>query len=280
MGSLAADTEFLISDTAGHFLNGTFGWAGIVALDMTDGGPAFPLASMGARVKYAPNDKLTMLAAIFNGSPATPGADPQYDNRHGTSFRFGDGALLMAEAQYKYTLGLEGTFKLGGWKQTNDDFQDYRVVPASQVKGDYGLYFIVDQQIWKGADDKSVNAFVRFSGSPERENFMDTYVDTGVVFSGFVPGRSKDTFGAAFGHGHVSDDFSAANPTTSANGDVFQTYESVLEINYAAYIRPGFTITPDFQYFWNPGGHVALSDTSTEIIDHAAVFGARTRISY
>jgi porin len=280
MGSLAADTEFFLSDTAGHFLNGTFGWAGIFALDQTGGGPAYPLASLGARVAYAPNDKLTILAAIFNGSPANPDADdPQQANRHGTEFRLGDGALLMAEAQYKYKLGLEGTLKVGGWKQTNDDFHDYRA-GIDNVRGNYGMYFIVDQQIWKGADDKSINAFVRYSGSPERKNQMDDYVDTGIVFSGFVPGRAKDSFGAAFGYGHISDDFSAASPTGPLGGEVFPTYESVLEVNYTAQIAPGFVIIPDFQYFWNPGGKVAESDTSSRVIDHAAVFGARTKISY
>ena len=34
-------------------------------------------------------------------------------------------------------------------------------------------------------------------------------------------------------------------------------YEALLEVSYTAQIVPGLTIQPDFQYFWNPGGHAA-----------------------
>ena len=36
IGQLAADDEFFTSDTAGRLLNGTFGWAGILAANMTN----------------------------------------------------------------------------------------------------------------------------------------------------------------------------------------------------------------------------------------------------
>jgi porin len=71
-GSLAADSEFFISDTAALFLNTTFGWPGATAANMAAGGPAYPLTSLGVRVQYAPTDNLTILAAVFNGSPADP----------------------------------------------------------------------------------------------------------------------------------------------------------------------------------------------------------------
>ena len=150
LGAIAADTEFFISETAGGFLNGTFGWAGIVASNMVQGGPAYPLTSMGVRVQFAPTENLTILAAVFNGSPANPFADdPQRDNRHGTDFRFGDGELLLVEGLFKYDVGLPGTIKLGGWRQFNDDgeYVDFRT--GDTVSGSHGLYAIVDQQVWK-----------------------------------------------------------------------------------------------------------------------------------
>ena len=147
LGALAADTEFFISDTAGAFLNGTFGWAGIVASDMVQGGPAYPLTSMGARVQFDPTENMSLLAAIYNGSPANPFAeDPQADNRHGTDFRFGDSALLIVEGQFRYDVGLPGVVKIGGWKQFNDDVYVDQLTDAP-VDGSHGLYAIVDQQI-------------------------------------------------------------------------------------------------------------------------------------
>ena len=85
------------------FINGTFGWPGATAANMAAGGPGYPLTSLGVRVRYAPTDNLTILAAVFNGSPADPFAeDPQADNRYGTEFRLQDPPLLMVEGQFKY----------------------------------------------------------------------------------------------------------------------------------------------------------------------------------
>ncbi len=51
VGQLAADDEFIVSPTAGGLVNGTFGWAGVLAANMLNGGPAYPLATPGVRVQ-------------------------------------------------------------------------------------------------------------------------------------------------------------------------------------------------------------------------------------
>lgn len=271
LGSIAADTIFFISDTAAVFLNGTFGWPGILASNTIQGGPGYPLASMGAVVTYTPNDNLTLIGAVFNGSPADPFAeDPQKANNNGTDFRFGDGELMLLEAAYKYEFsGLGGTAKIGGWQQLNAPKGIYRDFRSNAlVNSDYGIYGIVDQTIWKQGDDQNVTVFGRVSGSPTNRSVMDFYFDTGILFTGFVPGRAKDTFGAAFGYGQISEDLLHSTDT----GGFSATHESVLELNYVAQIKNGITLAPDFQYFWNPG---AVAE-----VDHAAVWGARLRMSY
>lgn len=267
-GSIAADTIFFISDTAAVFLNGTFGWAGIIASDTIQGGPAYPLTSMGAVATFTPNDNLTLIGAVFNGSPADPlASNAQKDNNNGTEFRFGDGELLLVEGAYKYDVGLPGTVKVGGWKQLNAPQGVYRdFTTGAGVNSDYGIYGIIDQQIWKGGEDKGVNVFGRISGSPTDRSPMDFYFDTGILFSGFVPGRAKDTFGAAFGYGQTSEDRVNTDPST------LKTFQSVLELNYVAQIRNGVSLAPDFQYFWQPG--------AVAQVDHAAVWGARLKVSY
>jgi porin len=282
IGSLAADSEFFISENAALFLNGTFGWAAATAANMAAGGPGYPLASLGVRVQYAPTDNLTILAAVFNGSPADPFAeDPQADNRHGVEFRLEDAPLMMIEGQFKYNLaGLPGTVKLGGWKQFNHYAPEF--LNPAQLETDHGLYGIIDQQIWKGSDDKVVSVFARVAGSPEAQSLIDAYVDTGIVFTGFVPGRTNDSFGAAFGYGNISGDLARAqsDPGSEFASNVISDYESVLELNYIAQIRPGFSIVPDFQYIWNPGGRIGSDADNTKPIQDAAVFGVRTNISY
>ncbi|MEQ1652313.1 MAG: carbohydrate porin, partial [Hyphomicrobium sp.] len=278
LGAIAADTEFFASDSAGGFLNGTFGWAGILASNMVHGGPAYPLTAIGARVQFAPTDDLTILAAVFNGSPANPLADdPQQDNKRGTDFRFGDGALAIIEGQFRYDVGLAGMVKLGGWRQFNSDvYAD--LLTGAPARGGSGLYAIVDQQIWKNGEDQGVSVFGRVSGSPDRQNPMDFYFDAGIVFAGLVPGRAKDSFGAAFGYGEISSRLIASE--IAGGQAITSDYESVLEINYTANIMPGVTIIPDFQYIWNPGGRVENPDTPGKAVEDATVFGVRAKVSY
>src|SRR3954452_13674252 len=72
VGQLAADTEFLVSQYSTLFVNATFGWPAITGINLPSGGPAYPLATPAARVKWSPTDEVAFLAAIFNGDPAGP----------------------------------------------------------------------------------------------------------------------------------------------------------------------------------------------------------------
>lgn len=57
-------------------------------------------------------------------------------------------------------------------------------------------------------------------------------------------------------------------------------YEAVIEINYTAKIMTGWTITPDFQYIWHPGGGVEDENRTGERVEDAVVVGVRTNLSF
>ena len=52
-----------------------------------------------------------------------------------------------------------------------------------------------------------------------------------------------------------------------------------LEITYQIVLAPWWSLQPDFQYIWNPGGNVP-DDTGTRPIKDATVLGVRTTISF
>ncbi len=89
-GQLAADDEFLTSETASGLINGTFGWFGLAAANIRSGGPAYPLATPGMRAKIQANENLALLGAVFSGDPAGRNCtiDPQRCNFYGTRFSF------------------------------------------------------------------------------------------------------------------------------------------------------------------------------------------------
>ncbi|OWT66348.1 carbohydrate porin [Candidimonas nitroreducens] len=303
LGQLAADDEFLTSDTAGGLINGTFGWAGLMAANMTNGGPAYPLATPGVRLKFQANDQVSALVGVFNGDPAGKDCDddPQKCNRHGTKFPLDGGTLLMGELQYranqaKDATGLPGTYKLGAWYSDNK-FADQRygldaagatvsladpsLDSAKNHRGDWGLYGVADQMIWRG-HDSSVNAFVRGGFSPSNRNLISYYVDGGLGWKGPFAGRPDDTLTFGVAYAKISDDaVNADRDALAISGPPYavRSSETVLELNYTAHITPWWTIQPDLQYIMHPNGG-QNPDDPTQGLNHAFVVGLRTTIAF
>ncbi len=305
IGQLAGDDEFLTSETAGGLINGTFGWAGILAANMTNGGPAYPLATPGVRLQLEPMDRLTILSAVFSGDPAGRGCmdDAQDCNEHGTTFSFRGGALWMGEAQYavnteENAAWLPGVYKLGGWYATTDvedqrlgiDSATGRVVsladPSMPVplkhQDNWGIYAVADQMIWRNGE-RSVNLFVRGGGSPSDRNLLSFYVDGGVGYKGLFAGRPNDTLSFGVAHAKISGD--AANldrDTLAASGPPYpiRNHETAFELSYIAQIAPWWTIQPDLQYIVHPGGNVPHPDNPASDVGDAFVIGVRSTITF
>jgi porin len=125
VGQIALDDEFYVSQHSSNFVNSTFGCPDLLAVDLPSGGPCYPFATPGARLRAALTPDLTFSGAAFNGNPAPPGpGDPQVRNSNGTNFLIGEGGfLVMAELAHSFgqeptgSSGLSG-IKLGGWYHT------------------------------------------------------------------------------------------------------------------------------------------------------------------
>ena len=151
--------------------------------------------------------------------------------------------------------------------------------PGRPLDNDWGLYAIIDQLIWRlpGSEDpKGVGVFARFIGAPEDRNLVDFYFDGGFTFSGMIRARPDDSFAIGFAYTGISDQVKAFD--IDSGSPVGRNYEALLEICYTMQLTTGWTIQPDFQYFWQPGGKV--TNDAGRVIENAAVFGARTAISF
>jgi porin len=310
IGQLAADDEFITSDTAGGLINGTFGWFALTANNLPSGGPAYPLATPGVRLQGQPTAGLTLRGAVFSGDPAGhPGDnDPQRVNNSGTTFSFEGGAFWIGEAELAVnkekdgpTLagGLPGVYKLGFWHHTGR-FADQAVDenglsladPASSGvprthRGDWGVYAVADQAVWRepGTEDQGANVFLRLGGTPSDRNSIDLYVDGGVGWKGLIPSRDADvlTLGIAFARVSTdARDLDRQSRTFSGVDSPLRSHEAVIELSYAAEIVPGLTVQPDLQYIFNPGGHVAdpSDPTGVKAVEDALVLGVRTSITF
>ena len=304
-GQLAADSEFMTAKYTEVFTNASLGWPAGLSLNLPSGGPSPPLAAVGARLRAELTDSLTMLGAVFNGDSAGPGPDdPQLRNRYGVNFRINDPPLVVGESQFiwngqKGDPGLDGKFKLGGWRHFGS-FGDQRLDgagvsladPASTgtpglLHGDFGFYGVAEQKLYRvGTDeDRGIGVFARASYSPPDRNLIDYYADSGVEIVGFSDGRPKDKFGIAAAYAHVS-------PRARALDLEFQKWstspwpvrrsEGLITAVYQYEVRAGWTLQPNFQFIVHPGGGATnpLSGLPGKTLKNAEVFGVRTVVKF
>jgi porin len=303
VGQQSLDQEFMVSQYAGAFMNATFGWSALPSTDLPAGGPAYPLSSLGVRVRTTPSDNWTVLAGVFDGNPAGNGVgDPQQLNAHGTNFNLHDGALFIGEVQYALNpapsdpaapkpSGLPGTYKLGFWYNTQS-FADRgfdttglslanrasNAVPQNH-RGDYSFYAVADQMVWRPSADspQSVGVFARIMGAPG-----DLGINAGVTLKAPFKSRDNDVVGLAVGYAQIG---SHAQDLASATAAYTPGYpsrgsETVAEATYQYQVTPWWQLQADFQYVFSPGGGIPNPDNPSQRVGNEAVVGVRTNIVF
>ena len=176
---------------------------------------------------------------------------------------------MMAEGSYTYNQDgrLPGTVKIGGWNHFGT-FHDQRFnsggMPVAvtfnsgrPIDGDWAIYGIIDQLVWRvldSKDPKGIGVFGRVIGAPTDQNLVDFYADGGLTFSGMIPRRPNDTLGIGSAYTGISSE--AHGFDLNSGLPVARTNEVLAEICYTAQLKPGWTLQPDFQYIWRPGGGV------------------------
>ncbi|HEY0412628.1 MAG TPA: carbohydrate porin [Allosphingosinicella sp.] len=288
IGQFTAGQEFAISDTASLFVNSTFGWPGSFAADQPSGGPAYPLAAPGVRIAFAPDARTDLRLALFAGDPAGPGmGDPQRRDRHGLNgLRLAGKPFLIGEAQ-RSPGGAHPTMTMraGFWLHF-DRFADPRFDIAGRSlaspgagaalrhRGNAGVYGIVDAALWRGA-----KGFLRASFSPADRNTVDLYADGGVAVSGPVPGRPADTVGIGLAVARISPalrglarDLRGLTGATGRGPD----FEAVAELSYQVRLGDGFSLQPNVQIVFHPGGRQPTPLGRGAATPDALIVGMRT----
>ena len=313
VGQQSLDQEFIGSQYSGLFINTMMGWPLIPSVDLYAGGPAYPLSSLGVRVRAQPVSNVTMLAGVFDDNP--PGGSFYDDSQTrgaeqaGTKFNVNTGALIFGELQYAINQpamgeldrgntrrGLPGVYKIGGWFDTGR-FPDQRLdntglsladpnstgIPRYR-KNNYSIYGVFDQMIWRPEPDEaqSVGIFARLMGSPGDRNLVSFSVNGGIELKAPFEGRDNDTVGLGFGVAKLSpsaikldqDQNSFGTPTPVRSSETF------VELTYQYAVAPWWQVQPDFQYVWTPGGGVTNPLVPAKRIGNEAIFGVRTSVVF
>ncbi|MBB6250668.1 carbohydrate porin [Nitrospirillum iridis] len=298
LGQLAADDEFVTSRGAALFVNGTFGWQAITGADLPGGGPAFPLATPGARVQVSATPDLSILGAVFSGNPAgTAVGEAQAQDASGTTFSFSGDVLAIAELQYQPLGEGEGqapSLKLGAWFHGGPFNDEHRAadgvtladprssgVPATR-NNDWGVYGVADVPLWHPGEkpDGGLSAFLRLAGAPADRNLIAFYADGGLTWKGVLPGRADDTLGLAAAYARIGSAAAGLDQDYLRYGRPYypvRDHELLVELSYQAVVAGWATVQPDVQYVIHPGGNVLLPGRTTPVGD-GLVLGVRTSV--
>jgi porin len=285
IGQLAADSDFAASDTAGLFVNSTFGWPGLMGTNLPSGGPAYPNPTPGVHALVAFSKEWSFQAGLYTGDPA----GENDVNEHNLGFPLDDGAFAIGELTYATKTGLgglPGTYKVGAWYNSLE-FEDLRSGLIDR-DGDYAVYGIVDQTLWRegGGDlkdpspaERSLSAFARLVLAPQQDrNLIDLYLDGGFNLKGLIPGRADDVFGIAAAYARISRD---ARRADRADGTVpVRSSEIVMEASYKAELTPWLHLQPFAQYVVRPSGGDPRPADPSRRIRNATVLGFRTQIDF
>jgi porin len=306
IGQIALDDEFYISQYAANFINSTFGCPDLLAADLPSGGPCYPFAVPGVRLRVAPTSSLTLSTAVFNGNPAPPGpGDPQVRNSGGTNFLIGvGGTFVLSELAYSFDGGPDlptppSDFKLGAWYHTAE-FPDLRrdtlgrslADPttngiAAPHRGNYGLYLILDKILWQPPNPgaRGFAGFLRVGGAAGDRNLINLELDAGLTYKGLFPGRDADLMGIAASYGRIGGAARGLSNDVVLFSGVAQPirdYETVLELTYQWSVAPWWVLQPDLQAIFHPNGHTAAPFPAPvgQPIPNALVLGLRSTITF
>ena len=250
--------------------------------------PSFVTSTWGARILIKPSAATYVKGGVWEDEPwirATnhngwPGPDWGFDKS--------EGAFVPVEAGYHTDLSTDRyprQFDVGFTYDTsvyNDPISNAlsldRLVhggAARQRRGRTTVYVQGQQMIWK-PDQRGTRGLTVFGAANvltsgdgmARDGFV-----AGVFDNGPFASRPRDTAGLAFqtflwNRGIVR----AMNETLAKQGFANQWAgaETLMEANYGFAIAPGVTVTPYFEYLWNPD---QLAEPVRPGVDHAVQAG-------
>ncbi len=247
------NSEFWVTDISGNFIKPVMQIGQTLAQTGTNGPSVFPQPGLAGRVRVKPTEESYIMVAAYEGIPGDP------DHPEGTHFSNepDEGLLLIAEAAL-VPAPPEGVDEavnklgLGVWQYTQDQPDLVGAGSSQQV----GAYFLSSYQfLYDPKSGESITAFFNGGVAEGATVQTDWDLETGVVATGFMPGRPEGEIGFGVALAHNSDEYKAANSPSD-------TVETSYELYYRDTLWNGVSIQPDLQYIVNPGTDPTLEDAT------------------
>jgi carbohydrate-selective porin OprB len=211
----------------------------------------FPDNTAGIRLAYLPFDWLELGAGLFDGN-----SDWE---------KIGDNLFDIGQVALKTNLfNRPGNYRFYGWR--NNAYHTKWSDSAKDKESAYGFGLSFDQKVtdtttlftrygWQ--NPKVYNPEIMATG--DNLYSIEQSWSAGVQFEGKPWGRENDVAAFAIGQVFPSDDYKKAGTSTVSNPSA--KTEGHIEAYYKIQLNEHLSITPDFQYIWNPFGKDVVDDT-------------------
>jgi len=268
VGRYDLNTEFYRLQSAGLFVNSSFGIGPEFAQSGAAGPSIFPNTAVGTRVDFKPSPNVVWRAAVLDGVPV--------DRPEGGVHLFapGDGVLLVTEVALlsrpdtvsgprhrRFAIGrgrtrpYAGKVALGGWYYTArfPDLVDTLPTGGPVLhRGSRGAYLIADQTIWSAERERpqALTAFAQLGLGDARVNQVGGYLGGGLTVTAPFASRAQDELGLAVAAALTGSHYGRAQ---AAAGAATTTAETTLELTYVAALDTWLALQADVQYVIHPG---------------------------
>ena len=241
-GLYDVNSEFYATEASDLLISPPFGIGSELAATGPNGPAIFPSTSLAARVRIGSPDGHYVQAAAVNARAGTVGDDGGVDTT------MDDGILYLAEA------GWSGPVRIavGAWRYGEGQEDIRNVLPGGDpaLSDAQGAYLVAEGTLFGAEDAPTVRAFVRLGVSDGDTTDFKGGWQTGLRLDSVFDNRPDSAFSIGFHQGLLSDK-SKANARDA--GATFADAEGGIELTYADTFGP-FTIQPDLQWIYNPGG--------------------------
>jgi hypothetical protein len=237
------DNNEVANDETTQFLGRTFRNSPVIE---------FSDNTAGIRFAYLPVERLEVSYGVFDGN-----SDWE---------KIGDNLFNIGQVTFKTSFfGLDGNYRFYGWR---NNIYHTKWLDAEKVKeAAYGFGLSFDQGL-----SGIATAFVRYGwqnpgvynpntlATGEHNYSLAHSWSSGLQFAGKPWGREKDVLAFAVGQIFPSSDYKKAGSSTITSPAA--KAEGHFEAYYRICVNDHLSISPDFQYIWNPFGKDVADDTS------------------
>lgn len=255
------------------------GFCGTVPGYVTPNWFTWPISQWGATARYQMSDDWSLQTAIYQ-------VNPRFTEREqGLNFGSPSGTIgyhAVGELGWTPTLGGQpGAYRLGLWHNTGDFEDVYRDIAgrpislsgASAAEHDQasGGYLMAEQQLWQSAavPERRFKLFANLIQSDPDVTYIERIWHLGAFLSAPFAARPQDEMGLALGRLEIND---SSRKRLREQGEPVPDVEYPAELYYRLALTPAISLTPNVQYFYQPGG----LDEAEDVL----VVGLRTAVSF